>query len=151
MNLKSARQIRDAVNDRRVSATEVAKQSLARIEAVDSTLRAFVTVDTARVLARAAEVDAMVDGEAGPLPLAGVPVAVKDNICTRDLRTTCCSKILGRYVPPYDATAVERLEAAGAVVVGAGIVAQPGEQSGGGSGHTPHALRHGRNGQSRRS
>jgi len=118
MNLKSAREIRDGVNARQISADDVTKESLARIEAVDSTLRAFVTVDPERALARAAEVDAMLDGGAGPLPLAGVPVAVKDNICTRDLRTTCGSRILERYIPPYDATAVERLEAAGAVVIG---------------------------------
>ena len=118
MNLRSAWEIREAVNARRVSAVEVAKQSLGRIEAVDSKLRAFVTVEPERVLARAAEVDDTLEAGAGPLPLAGVTVAIKDNICTHHLRTTCGSKILEHYVPPYNATAVESLEAAGAVVVG---------------------------------
>ncbi len=118
MNLKSAWEIREAVNTGRVSAEEVAKQALARVEAVDPKLHAFLTVEPNLALARAAAVDAALKAGAGPLPLAGVPVAIKDNICTRGLRTTCGSKILEGYIPPYNATAVERLEAAGAVIIG---------------------------------
>jgi aspartyl-tRNA(Asn)/glutamyl-tRNA(Gln) amidotransferase subunit A len=118
MNLTSAWTIRDAVNSRNISAVEVAKRSLVRIESVNPKLCAFVTVEADRVLARAAAIDREVAAGNSPLPLAGVPVAIKDNICTRGLRTTCCSKILEQYVPPYNATVVERLEAAGAVIVG---------------------------------
>jgi aspartyl-tRNA(Asn)/glutamyl-tRNA(Gln) amidotransferase subunit A len=117
VDLKSALHIRDAVNAGRTSAVEVARAALARIEAADRTLCAFITVDREQVLARAAEADRRVRAS-GALPLAGVPVAVKDNICTRHLRTTCCSRILDNFRPPYHATAVERLEQAGAVIIG---------------------------------
>ena len=100
-----------------MSAKEVAHASLARIQTADPVLRAFLTVDADRVVERAMAVDRLVRaGES--LPLAGVPLAVKDNICTRGMRTTCGSRILENFVPPYSATAVERLERAGAVVVG---------------------------------
>ncbi|PYV08410.1 MAG: Asp-tRNA(Asn)/Glu-tRNA(Gln) amidotransferase GatCAB subunit A, partial [Acidobacteria bacterium] len=118
MDLTSAAEIAARVSAREVSAAEVARVALARIAAVDPLLRAFLSVEPGAVLARAAEVDRRVATGSGPLRLAGVPVAVKDNISTRGLRTTCGSRILAHYVPPYDATAVERLEAAGAVVVG---------------------------------
>jgi aspartyl-tRNA(Asn)/glutamyl-tRNA(Gln) amidotransferase subunit A len=118
VNLKNAHEIRNAVVAGEVSAREMAEASLKRIGAVDGQLQAFLTVDVDRVLARAAEVDrAVAQGEPN-LPLAGVPIAIKDNICTKNLRTTCGSRILENYIPPYNATAIERLEAAGAVVIG---------------------------------
>ena len=117
VDLASAWKIRDAVNKGTISAAEVARVALQRIESSDPTLNAFVTVEPERVLTRAAEVDRLVRAS-GALPLAGVPVAVKDNICTRLLRTTCCSRILEKFVPPYNAFAVERMEAAGAIVIG---------------------------------
>ena len=106
MELKSALNIRDAVNAGKASAAEMAQAALARIEEADRTLGAFITVDRERVLARAADVDRRARAS-GTLPLAGVPVAVKDNICTRHLRTTCCSKILDQFRPPYHATAID--------------------------------------------
>lgn len=117
VDLHSAWAVRNEVNAGSISAVEVARAALARIEAADPALRAFVTVEAELVLSRAAEVDRQVRAS-GPLPLAGVPVAIKDNICTRHLKTTCCSKILANFLPPYHATAVERLECAGAVIVG---------------------------------
>jgi aspartyl-tRNA(Asn)/glutamyl-tRNA(Gln) amidotransferase subunit A len=116
MDLRNAHDIRDAVNSQTISAREVAESALKRIESTDRALGAFLTVDSQKVLARAGEIDAAV--KKNPLPLAGVPVAIKDNICTRHLRTTCGSKILENYQPPYSATAIERLERAGAVVIG---------------------------------
>jgi aspartyl-tRNA(Asn)/glutamyl-tRNA(Gln) amidotransferase subunit A len=116
MDLRDAHEIRDAVNSGKVSAREVAAAALKRIEAEDARLGGFLTLNTSNAMERAGEIDRA--AREHPLPLAGVPVAVKDNICTRNLRTTCGSKILHNYMPPYSATAIERLEKAGAVVIG---------------------------------
>jgi aspartyl-tRNA(Asn)/glutamyl-tRNA(Gln) amidotransferase subunit A len=113
----SALEIREAIRSGRTSAQEVCQAALTRIEAANPTLNAFHTVDAERALARAAALDARRQ-EDSHLPLFGVPIALKDNLCTRGLRTTGGSRILETWVPPYDATVVERLEAAGAVIVG---------------------------------
>jgi aspartyl-tRNA(Asn)/glutamyl-tRNA(Gln) amidotransferase subunit A len=118
MDIKDAHVIRDAVNNGKVSAREVAGAALKRIEEADPKVQAFLTVEKERALKRADEVDQKIKERKYNLPLAGVPVAIKDNICTRHLRTTCGSRILENYIPPYNATAVERLENAGAVVIG---------------------------------
>jgi aspartyl-tRNA(Asn)/glutamyl-tRNA(Gln) amidotransferase subunit A len=116
MNLTDAHAIQKAVNSGEISAREVAEQALERIKAVDGKLSAFLNVSAEKVLERASAIDKAVRECA--LPLAGVPVAVKDNICTRNMTTTCGSKMLQHYVSPYNATAVERLERAGAIVIG---------------------------------
>jgi len=113
----TGREIRDAVAKRELSATDVCRACLERIQARDDVLHAFITLDADRALARAASIDSRPRG-GDPLPLAGVPIAVKDNLCTAGLRTTAGSRILDRFVPPYDATAVSRLDAAGAVILG---------------------------------
>ena len=114
----SAAQVARAVAEGSVRAERVIEESLAEIEARDEALHAFVTVDPDGARARARAIDRMISEGADPGPLAGVPVALKDNICLRDVPTTCSSKILEGWRPPYDATVVERLRAAGAVVVG---------------------------------
>ena len=111
-----AHNIREAVRTRRVSATDVCRGVLDRIAALDPVLNAFRTVAAETALARAAEIDASADG--GNLPLGGVPIALKDNLCTKGLSTTASSRILEGYTPPYSATVVRRLEAAGAVIIG---------------------------------
>src|SRR3954447_5178220 len=111
------REVRDAVRRGDRTAVEVCRQALARVEAQDSRLHAFNTVAGERALARAAEIDRD-RSRWTDRPLAGVPVALKDNLCTNGLRTTASSKILEQFGPPFDATAVARLEAAGAVVIG---------------------------------
>ena len=101
------------------SAVEAAKASIASINKLESKINAFVTViDEKKILEAADNVQKRI--EAGELtgPLAGVPVAIKDNMCTNGILTTCSSKILGNFVPPYTATAVENLENAGAIIVG---------------------------------
>src|SRR3954463_10605624 len=108
--------IRDAVANRDVSAVEVCQAALDRIEALDASLNAFRAIARERALARAAELDRRPDRAS--LPLLGVPIAIKDNMCTRGIPTTASSRILENYVPPYDATVAQRLEAAGAVIVG---------------------------------
>jgi aspartyl-tRNA(Asn)/glutamyl-tRNA(Gln) amidotransferase subunit A len=99
------------------SATDLAKAYLARIEALEPKVHAFVTVDPEGALKQAAAADALLAAGKGG-PLTGIPLAIKDNLSTNGLRTTCSSKMLEPYVPPYDATVVERLRSAGAVFVG---------------------------------
>jgi len=107
-----------AIADGRIGALEATRHYLQRIERLDRDVHAYVHVASEDALRRAAEIDA--DREAGrPLgPLGGVPVAIKDNMCAVDEPTTCGSRILADYRPPYDATAVQRLRDAGAVLLG---------------------------------
>jgi aspartyl-tRNA(Asn)/glutamyl-tRNA(Gln) amidotransferase subunit A len=112
-------EIRDGLSAGTFSARDLVESAIDRIESVDSSLNAFIRVrEREDALAEAGEIDAarVRGGKLGPL--AGIPVAVKDNISTRGLGTTCASRILAGYDPPYDATAVERLRDAGAIVVG---------------------------------
>ena len=110
-------EIRDAVRAGRASAVDVCRETLARIAIADRAIHAFHIVTTERALARAAAIDRDRERWRGA-PLAGVPVALKDNLVTRGVTTTAGSRILETYVPPYDATVVARLEQAGAIVVG---------------------------------
>jgi aspartyl-tRNA(Asn)/glutamyl-tRNA(Gln) amidotransferase subunit A len=112
----TVRDIREAVQQGTRSAVDVCREALDAIERHGDRLNAFNTVTREAALARASAIDANANRRS--LPLAGVPVAIKDNLCTRGVRTTASSRILEEFVPPYDATAVERLEAAGAVIVG---------------------------------
>src|ERR1700741_3110644 len=110
--------VREALASKKISARELAAEYYKRIEARNPELNAYLTLSQDRAFAQADLVDSLV-AAGKPLPsLAGVPIAVKDVISTRGVRTTCGSKILENYIPPYDATAVERLEAAGAVILG---------------------------------
>ena len=107
-----------AVRAGTVRATDVLDAHLARIDARDAEIHAFNHVMTDRARASAAAVDALVAAGRDPGPLAGVPIALKDNMCTRGVPTTCSSKILDGWLPPYDATVVTKLVEAGAVIVG---------------------------------
>ena len=101
-----------------VTVEEAVKAQLEKIKERDSVYNCYVTV-MEEALKRAAEVQKQIDaGELKDSPLAGVPVAIKDNICTKGVLTTCSSKILNNFKPPYDATVIEKLEAAGAVIIG---------------------------------
>jgi aspartyl-tRNA(Asn)/glutamyl-tRNA(Gln) amidotransferase subunit A len=111
----SAMQLRDAIARGELTAAAACETALSRIAARDPSLHAFLHVDAERALARAQALDRS-PGPRGPL--FGVPIALKDNISVRYLRATAGSRILERHVPIYDATVVERLEAAGAVIVG---------------------------------
>lgn len=107
--------IRARVAARDISAAEVCREALDRIARGDGPLHAFLHVDEKGALDRAARLDAHPPGDA---PLLGVPIALKDNICTAGVPTTAGSRLLEHYVPPYSAAVVERLEQAGAVIVG---------------------------------
>lgn len=95
---------------------EACDAAISQIEARDKDVHAFLDVHAERARARAKTL--ATSGDATKLPLAGIPFAIKDNMCVEGTPTTCGSKILGKYQPPYTATAVARLEAAGAVVIG---------------------------------
>ena len=101
-----------------VSARELTDRHLSRIEAVDGTVNAYLEVTAERARADADRIDALrAAGEPLP-PLAGVPLAIKDNLCTRGVRTTCSSRMLETFVPPYESTVTDRLWGAGAVLLG---------------------------------
>ena len=110
-------EMRTALRDGEVSSVEITRALLERIDSLDRDLGAFLSVTADVALMQATRADRLLArGEAAPL--TGVPVAVKDIISTRGIRTTCGSRILENYVPQYDATVVERLDAAGAVLLG---------------------------------
>ena len=114
----TALELSKKIQAKEVTAVEAVQACLKEIEKKESLIHAYVTVDEEGALKQAAEVQKKM--EAGDLtgPLAGVPLAVKDNICTEGLRTTCSSKILENFVPPYTAQALQNLQAAGMIVLG---------------------------------
>jgi aspartyl-tRNA(Asn)/glutamyl-tRNA(Gln) amidotransferase subunit A len=110
--------VRESLASREFSAEELARAMLALADAENPKTNAYLRLSAERALAAAKKVDARIAAGEDPGPLGGVPVAVKDVIVTKGLRTTCGSKLLEHYIPPYDATAVVRLEEAGGVVIG---------------------------------
>jgi aspartyl-tRNA(Asn)/glutamyl-tRNA(Gln) amidotransferase subunit A len=110
---------RDLLDRQQVSSVELTQAYLARIQAVDPKVRAYVTVTAEQALQQARDSDARI--AAGQTsPLTGIPLQIKDNMCTRGIATTCSSRMLENFVPPYDATVVERLRVQGAVFLGKG-------------------------------
>src|SRR6184192_4604472 len=110
--------VKEALAAKKISARELAADFYKRIEANNPELNAFLALTPERALEQAGRIDQLVSrGEKLP-PLGGVPIGIKDVLTTRGVRTSAGSKILGNYVPPYDCTAVSRLEAAGAVLLG---------------------------------
>ncbi|MGD0985010.1 MAG: Asp-tRNA(Asn)/Glu-tRNA(Gln) amidotransferase subunit GatA [Acidimicrobiales bacterium] len=107
-----------AVRSGEISAQSVLRSSLRRVAELEGDLHCFNAITAEKAMADADAVDRMVASGIDPGPLAGVPVALKDNLCTEGIPTTCSSKILAGWLPPYDATVVSRLRRAGAVPVG---------------------------------
>jgi aspartyl-tRNA(Asn)/glutamyl-tRNA(Gln) amidotransferase subunit A len=109
---------KQAIAGKKISARELAAEHYKKIEARNPELNAFLALSQERAYAQADKLDTLVAAGKPLPPLGGVPIAIKDTISTRGTTTTCGSKILENYVPPYDATAVTKLEAAGAVILG---------------------------------
>jgi aspartyl-tRNA(Asn)/glutamyl-tRNA(Gln) amidotransferase subunit A len=114
----NAQQVREGLDSRQFSAVELTSSALEFAQAENPKTNAYLTFCPERALAAAERVDKKLAAGEDPGPLAGVSVAVKDVIVTRGVRTTCGSRLLERYVPPYDATAVIRLEQAGGIIIG---------------------------------
>ncbi len=115
----TARKVADAVRRRELTAVAVTEAALDRIDKLNPTLHAFITIMKDEALAAAAEVDRKVaSGQGAGMPLAGVPTAIKDSFWTRGVRTTGGTKVFANFVPREDATVVERLRNAGCVIVG---------------------------------
>ena len=113
-----AHELQQKLSRREVSAVEITQSVLARADKVDSTIQSFITRTPEAALAQAKRVDEKLARGEDVSPLAGIPGALKDNMCTKGVKTTCASKILANFVPPYDATITEKLAAADAVIVG---------------------------------
>lgn len=120
MNLMSltAVELGKKIKAKEVSVMEATEAALAQIEKIDATYNSFVTVDREGAIKHAEEVQQLIDRGELTGPLAGVPVAIKDNMCTKGMRTTCSSRILENFYPTYTAEAVLNLEKAGAVIIG---------------------------------
>lgn len=106
------------IKAKEVTVEAAVREALEAVRAKEEQVHSFVTVDEEGALARAKEVQAQIDAGELTGPLAGVPVAIKDNMCTEGLLTTCSSKILYNFIPTYTAEAVKKLEEAGAVIIG---------------------------------
>ena len=106
------------IKEKRISVREAVQASLERIHKYEDTVHAYVTLTEEAALAQADEIQKQIDDGTLTGPLAGVPMAIKDNICTEGIETTCSSKILRGFVPPYSAEAALNLKKAGAVVIG---------------------------------
>ena len=118
LNLLTVASTRTAIEERQITAAALVEQFYVKIAADDPGINAYLTLCRERALAQADRIDTLA-GKGEPLPpLAGVPMAIKDVMVTRGVRTTAGSRILENYIPPYDCTAVERLEEAGAIILG---------------------------------
>lgn len=115
---KTATQLAEAMKQKEVSVLEAVQALLTRIEETEDSYHCYITIDKEGALKKAKEVQTKIDAGELTGPLAGVPVAIKDNICTEGMLTTCGSKMLGNFVPTYSAQAVKNLEEAGAVIIG---------------------------------
>ncbi len=114
----TALQIKQKILSKQIRVVELVGQVFERIKAVDPTIQSFISLNEESALKQAREIDEKIDLNEKVGLLAGIPVAVKDNLCTRGLPTTCASQILKNFVPPYDAYVVKRLKEEDAIIIG---------------------------------
>lgn len=116
--MASIRELHQQLVRKERSAVEIAREALDRIAETDSQVKSFLTLTEDQAIEQAQRVDAQIAAGEAIGPLAGIPIAIKDNMCTRGIRTTCASKMLENFVPPYESTVTQKLFDAGAVMVG---------------------------------
>ncbi len=111
----TAHEIHELLKKKKITSKELTGSIYKRIESIDNKVKAYVTLDKEKALKVSHDIDQKADFKQ---PLSGIPVAIKDNICTKDLKTTCCSKMLQNFVPPYDATVLIKLKGNDSIVLG---------------------------------
>lgn len=117
INMQTIQELRKKLDTKQVSAVEITKEYIEKIKNDNQKFGAYITVCEDNAIESAKSADEIIaNGQAAPL--TGIPLAIKDNICTKGIKTTCGSKMLGEYVPPYNATAIEKLNAQNAVFLG---------------------------------
>ena len=116
--MASIRELHDQLVNKERSAVEIAQEALDRIKKLEPKLHSFLAVTADRALEQAKQVDAKIAAGEEIGLLAGIPIGIKDNMCTKGIQTTCGSKILQGFVPPYESTVTQKLAEAGAVMVG---------------------------------
>ena len=118
MHSLTAHELHSSLINKKISSVDLTEMILGRIDKVESKTQSFVTVTKEAALKQAKAADQRLKDGKDVTPLTGIPIAIKDNMCTKGVLTTCSSKILANYIPPYNATVVEKLQAAGAVMIG---------------------------------
>jgi aspartyl-tRNA(Asn)/glutamyl-tRNA(Gln) amidotransferase subunit A len=118
LNYLTAHQLNERLKKKEISSAEITESVYSRIEAVEDKLNSYIRLEKESALKKATEVDKLVSGGGNISDFSGIPLAVKDNICTRGVKTTCASKILENYVPIYNATVIEKLQEQDYILIG---------------------------------
>ena len=118
MHTKTAHELHDLLINKKISSVELTEAVFDRIEKTEGKVKAYVTLTKEDALRQARAADERIKSGGNISPLTGIPIAVKDNMCTKGILTTCSSKILADYIAPYDATIVKKIKQAGAVIIG---------------------------------
>ena len=118
MNSKTAHELHTLLANKKISSVELIEKVFERINSVEGKVQAFVTLTKEEAIKQARAADERLKQNKDVTPLTGIPIAIKDNMCTKGVLTTCSSKILENYIAPYDATVVSKLKKAGAVIIG---------------------------------